>query len=57
MLGNLTMTKRRVAGAALRAQLASFEGMALYRRDHGLSIDKERAQDIETLKNLLAHLG
>lgn len=60
MLGNLTMTERRVLCAALRLQLASKEGMALYCRDRELPIheeDKERARDIETLKNLLAQLG
>lgn len=54
------MTERRVLCAALRVQLASKEGMALYCRDRGLPIheeDKQRARDIETLKNLLAQLG
>ena len=57
MLGNLTPTERRVLCAALRAQLASKEGMALYCQDRGLPIhyeDRERTRDIETLKNLLA---
>ena len=60
MLGNLTPTERRVLCAALRVQLASKEGMALYCRNRGLPIhyeDKERARDIKTLKNLLSQLG
>ncbi len=57
MLGNLTPTERRVLCAALRVQLASKEGMALYCRDRGLPTDRERARDIKTLKNLLAQLG
>ena len=57
MLGNLTWTERRVLCAALQAQIASFEGVALYRRDRGLSGAEERADDIETLKHLRAQLG
>lgn len=54
---NVTMTERRVLQSALRAQLASKEGMALYRRDRELAADESQDRDIETLKTLLAQLG
>jgi hypothetical protein len=58
MLGpNLTLAERLVLKSALRAQLASFEGMALYRRERGLKADVDQDRSIATLKDLIAQLG